>query len=695
MESLSNPNMNSSPRATTASVLAEVDPQVRTTGTFLPRESSPASEANLAPPTTSPGIESLNFNVRRAGYDDSCTLKKETPEIEAPMEPARSGPEVSALAQKHQQYRPGGTRSLWDLGKMHLASLVPCHTLWGSTSVLPSVGLSWNVERGGTGGVDAVVAITTSLEAISKIMGAIDTVLENTSLAQWAMVGCGLLFAYALWSVIYNLYFHPLARYPGPLLAKISPVYSIWGLFRGRWPFDVHQLHLKYGPVLRLMPNELAFTDPEGWRDIYGHRQGHPQFHKDPIHVGSVQDIPGSTTLTMADDNNHSRQRRTLAHAFSQKALLEQEPIIRGYVDLFVDRLKSLSKSARPVNMCDYFNYTTFDIIGDMAFGEPFGCLRDNQMHSWVNLITQTIKAGAYEQATRRMAETGSVLQNALLSFVPKALKEKRYRHLELSREKCLKRIKEGLRREHRDFLYYILRQNEKGGVSQDEIILNSALFIVAGSETTASLLSGMLMWLMRTPHAYARLASEIRSRFATAESMHFLDLQECEYMNACIDEALRIFPPVPTGLTRTVPAGGDTVAGEFLPGGTTVSVYGWAAAHSPSNFYRPDEFLPERWIASGEYLGQIIPEAHMFPADKKDASQPFSLGPRACIGKHLSYLELRLILGSLIWHFDIERSDLDDGQDVWDPAGDLSQIKAFNTWNKPPLMCRLTQVKR
>ena len=43
----------------------------------------------------------------------------------------------------------------------------------------------------------------------------------------------------------------------------------------------MHQLHLKYGPILRLMPNELSFIDPEAWRDIYGHRQGHPQFHKD------------------------------------------------------------------------------------------------------------------------------------------------------------------------------------------------------------------------------------------------------------------------------------------------------------------------------------------------------------------------------------------------------------------------------
>ncbi len=318
-----------------------------------------------------------------------------------------------------------------------------------------------------------------------------------------------------------------------------------------------------------------------------------------------------------------------------------------------------------------------------MAFGEPFGCLRDGVFHAWVSLITQTIKAGAYEQATRRMCATGSPLQKLLVQLIPSDLRRKRFQHLELSKEKCLKRIQEGLRREHHDFLYYILRANEKGGVRQDEIILNSALFIVAGSETTASLLAGLTMWLMRTPHAYKRLTEEIRGRFPDATKMNFTDLQECEYMNACIDEALRIFPPIPTGLTRTVPEGGDTVAGEMLPGGTTVSVYSWAATHSPDNFVRPNEFIPERWFDPA------------YANEKKDASQPFSLGPRGCIGRHLTYLELRLILANLLWNFDLERADQDEPVDIWDITGDLQHVKAFNTWNKPPLWTKLTPVKR
>ncbi len=74
-----------------------------------------------------------------------------------------------------------------------------------------------------------------------------------------------------------------------------------------------------------------------------------------------------------------------------------------------------------------------------MAFGEPFGCLRDGVFHSWVSLITITIKAGAYEQATRRMCTTGSFLQRLLVKLIPSGLRLKRFQHLQLSKEKCLK----------------------------------------------------------------------------------------------------------------------------------------------------------------------------------------------------------------------------------------------------------------
>lgn len=328
-------------------------------------------------------------------------------------------------------------------------------------------------------------------------------------------------------------------------------------------------LHDKYGPVVRVSPTELHFNSVQAWEDIYGHRIGHPNFHKDPVHVGSVEPLAGVTTLTMADDENHARQRRALAHSFSQKALLEQEDIIQDYVTKFVKNLKRMSGNNESFNLVDWLNFTTFDIIGDLAFGEPFGCLDTGDFHFWISLIFETVKAGAVEQATRRFAVAGSTFQNFLLTCIPNQLRENRRSHLKFSTEKIMRRL-ENKSTEHKDFIWYILKQKAKYNLHQDEIIVNSALFIVAGSETTANALSGCIARLIYNPDKFAILTAEIRNAFAEEKDVTYEKLSQLVYLNAVIEEGLRVHPPVPTGLLRTVPAAGDTIDGHWVPGGVS-----------------------------------------------------------------------------------------------------------------------------
>lgn len=104
---------------------------------------------------------------------------------------------------------------------------------------------------------------------------------------------------------------------------------------------------------------------------------------------GALQDTPTNTairypppangvpSLLIDNDEDHSKNRRLLSHAFSDKALQEQEPLIQKYVDQLVDRLKEVtSKDSRPVDMTKWYNWITFDIVADLLFGEPFGCLQ-------------------------------------------------------------------------------------------------------------------------------------------------------------------------------------------------------------------------------------------------------------------------------------------------------------------------------
>lgn len=322
---------------------------------------------------------------------------------------------------------------------------------------------------------------------------------------------------------------------------------------------------------MRVSPNELHFNSVQAWDDIYGHRPGHPNFHKDPIHVGSVEPVVGVSTLTMSDDLNHARQRRALAHSFSQKALVEQEDIIQGYVSMYIKHMKRMAANNEAFNMVNWLNFTTFDIIGDLAFGEPFGCLESGEFHFWVSLIFEAVKAGAIEQATRRFATAGTWFQNFLLSRIPDRIRENRRNHLKFSTEKVLRRLA-NKNTEHKDFIWYILKQREKYSLNDDEIIVNSALFIVAGSETTANALSGILARLVYNPDKYEILCRELRAAFRTEDEITYEKLSELKYLNAVLEEGLRIHQPVPTGLLRTVPKQGDTIDGMWVPGGVSSS---------------------------------------------------------------------------------------------------------------------------
>lgn len=112
------------------------------------------------------------------------------------------------------------------------------------------------------------------------------------------------------------------------------------------------------------------------------------------------------------------------------------------------------------------------------------------------------------------------------------------------------------------------------------------------------------------------------------------------------------------------------------MPGGTLVSVSHWSLYHSAQVFRDPYKFVPERWLGDERYKD-----------DRKKALQPFSLGPRSCLGTNLAYAEMRLILARLIWNFDIE---LCGESDNW-----VEGIKVFMIYQRPPLKVKLTPVVR
>lgn len=418
--------------------------------------------------------------------------------------------------------------------------------------------------------------------------------------------------------------------------------------------------------MVRVGVNELCYVDGQAWSDIYGQRPGQGQMDKAD---NTVIEGFGAVNMIGANVKDHTRCRRLMAHAFSDKALRQQEPLITQYVDLLMQRLRE--HSGEKVDLTAWFNYATFDLVGDLAFGEPFNCLKDSRYHPWISLVFSNLKMLVYGSAAARIPG----MSKLLIKLAPKKVVEASKQHVELCKRQANKRIAE--KTDRPDFMSYILTHNDKEtGMTVPEIQANAYVVIIGGSETTATLLSGATYYLLRNPEVMEKLKTDIRSSFKSEKDITFATVSQLPYLLAVLNETLRIYPPVAAKLPRVVPAEGAIVDGRFVPGGTWVSVCHWAAYHSPHNFRDPDKFVPERWMGDPRYDG-----------DKVDAWQPFSFGPRNCIGRNLAYMEMRLILARLVWGFDLELFEESQG---W-----AERQKVFILWDKGPLWVKLRDVER
>ncbi|CRG82853.1 hypothetical protein PISL3812_00199 [Talaromyces islandicus] len=481
--------------------------------------------------------------------------------------------------------------------------------------------------------------------------------------------------------------FHPLRSVPGPLINSLSELPAALALVKGEQHHYYRSLHEQYGPVVRVSPNELSFIGTDAREEIYGFRKGGRLMEKSPIFLGAVGSVNGETGVSLALNKDHVRQRKALGYLFTNSALAKLEDIIQVHVHKFIAVLEKGESENQALNVSDWYTYLAFDIMGDLCFAEPFGCLDQASATEWSTSVINVFVAATWTQGIRRISGVGTYLERLMTwLLVPTTAASWRSIHLNNSRDETLNRL-EDPNREHSDFMYHILKSESKNLLSKTEIQLNMALFISAGTDTTATALAGWTYFICTHPEVYKRLTTEIRDIFTDNADIKCGKVNELTYLEATLNEALRLYPPSPASQQRVVPPGGAVISGYFVPGGTTVAVPPWVSTHSPINFREPDAFRPTRWLG----------EDAEFLDDRLNASLPFGTGPRVCIGKNLANLEMKLIASKILWNFDVEldRSDHEAANRRWGLSGQMMPMKVFHSMTKPPLWIRLKRVNR
>ncbi|KAF5873019.1 putative cytochrome p450 protein [Botrytis fragariae] len=399
---------------------------------------------------------------------------------------------------------------------------------------------------------------------------------------------------YIVYSTISNLYLHPLSPIPDPFLWRASRLPYILSLIQGNLVIDIRKLHSHYGDIVRTASDEVSFAHEDVWHDVFTSVGGHKPFPRDPVFFKSP---PGQAEnlITTVDADTSMCMRQVIGPAFTDRAVAKQEPVLQTYVSLMMDKMReeiqkpeNAHVGAR-MNVVDWMNWWTFDVIGMLALGESFDCLKETANHPWAVLIFNAIKVMALAAATQYFPG----LDSLILKLFPASTRK-------------------------------------------------------IGSETTGTTICGILNCLVQNPHELAKLETEVRTIFEKEEDITLSALQQLPFLNAVVNEGLRICNPVSGGLLRIVPRGGATVCGHFLPEGTHIACNTIAMALSEHNFHHCLQFLPDRYLPS-----------HLRPSeytnDNRNILKPWGLGSRVCLGRSFGQAELRLVLARLVWNFDLQ----------------------------------------
>ncbi|KAI1179968.1 cytochrome P450 [Nemania sp. FL0916] len=466
-----------------------------------------------------------------------------------------------------------------------------------------------------------------------------DSIYADRPLPTVAYYGFALLISYLCLYISYYAFLHPLSKYPAPFLASLSNGYNGYYAFRRQLHSKTRQNHLKYGPVVRQGPNKLVFSSVAALRDIYRNdNTTKPQAY---IALGPRLTIP--TVFTAQDRQLHRTRRQLIGQALSERSMRIFEPNMLEQVDIFLRRvLKSTQtpgSAPNSINMTESARLLGFDLAALLAFGYNLHL----QTRPDNSFVLPMLEAGFFWASvfihwplTRQFS-----IGLALLTV----FRRLRSQYLSLVQNMISSRIKQD-KHAHHD-LYSIvadhLDQSKPDGIRQSELWAEATLFLPAAGDTTKTALASIFFYLSQNLRCYNNLASEIRTKFMSGREIRGSSLADCHYLRACIDEALRMSPPVPGILWREGYPDRQpfTVDGHIIPPGIIVGVNIYSVHYDEEYFPEPFNFRPERWIDDPKTTG--------------DAFMPFSAGPRGCAGKPMAYLELSLVVAKTLWYFDFE----------------------------------------
>jgi cytochrome P450 len=302
---------------------------------------------------------------------------------------------------------------------------------------------------------------------------------------------------------------------------------------------------------------------------------------------------------------------------------------------------KYISNSDRivPMDLARKIQYFTLDVISCVGLGQSFGMLQaDTDMHSYMSSIENGLVAANIALAIGVSWLAQAPVIGRYITPVPQ--KTEGFGGMMAT---CFRFVNERMAKET-DKRSDMLASFARHGLSGDELRSEALEQIIAGSDTTAGGIRGVILQVITNPRVCAKLQEEIDDAVRTGRApdrgegiISAAQAKQLPYLQAVVREGLRVRPPVANIFPRDVPAGGETVEvdgnGIFLPEGVCIgySAYGM---HRAEEMYGQDaaSFRPERWFE---------PDQKKLAAMVRTNELIFGHGKWACLGKPVAQLEL------------------------------------------------------
>lgn len=427
-------------------------------------------------------------------------------------------------------------------------------------------------------------------------------------------------------NAIRNLFFSPLASFPGPKICAVSRIPQLVVTMCGKQLDWLQYLHNQYGGVVRIAPDTLTYTDERAWTDICGAskyaKDGMAKETKLAALIGgeNLNPEPGKPRRQQA----HGVMRSAMLPTFKASNLSKMEGVVQSHISEYLTALDSQTSVAGSVDIKDANCFLVCNLFFDIVLGESLHLFKSAEYRPWVHSFDRFSRAVTILAVLNRFP----ILHQALLFAVQRWGGGERESFMKPIFDRFDARV--ALKESRNDFLEILLEgDGKKNGMSVDQLREFAPFLVIGGCDTMPTLMAGFYYFLAENAEVHERVVNEIRGNFESEEDITMDRIansaHDMPYFEACVQEAFRCYSPGGTGTDREVPPSGAEIAGRWVPGGTIVVMLHQPTFASTENFTLPEKFAPERWLDS---------RPQDFENDRRAAMKPFGVGPQACPGQ-------------------------------------------------------------